>query len=308
MHETANTDLLEKKVYDVTPTAAKILGCCMTSVVLTLEAEEAVKTSSGCLGKSEKRLPYGELGMVDEISFCGCCSGFKSNLSDENPKTKALMPITPGCGCSGSMVDEIVTALKHRMKGRGDTGNIHRSEEAIARMSFMNDKVALLLQKYGIAAPTGMTPKDHAMFKPEAFEEKTYNVTPGCCVCCTSKMLYLEPEEVQLVTKTPCATEKKRFPYGQLGDVTSAKMCCFTVVKSEHLGVINPGMGCSVSLVNEITEELKTRMKARGDTGNIKRQEFANKLAMDQDKMLNAILEYNRIPIPQAPPELQKMV
>ena len=61
MHETANTDLLEK-VYDVTPTMVKIQSCCTTRVTLILEAEEAVKETVTCFGRIEKRLPYGEMG------------------------------------------------------------------------------------------------------------------------------------------------------------------------------------------------------------------------------------------------------
>lgn len=300
--------LLEHKEYDVTATCASVICCGCIKSTVSLEPEEAVKTDTSCFGTVSKRLPYGELGMVDKITACGCCIGFRSNLSDINPKTKKLQPITPGCGCESTLVEEIVAELKLRMKGRGDTGNIHRSEEAIIRMRYLNEKMELLLKNYGVALPPNMISKEASGHKMEVFEHKDYDISPICHkMCCGSQKLDLEPEEVLLVTTTPCATDTRRFPYGQLGDVAEAKVCCCVAAQSKHLGAIRPGLGCEYQLVNEVTMELKRRMKARGDTGNIQRQEFANSLAKDQDKMLNAVLEYMRIPVPQVPPELQQM-
>merc|ERR1712032_1555278 len=40
-------------------------------------------------------------------------------------------PIHVGCGCDEAKVGEIVAELKQRMKGRGDTAQINRSEETL---------------------------------------------------------------------------------------------------------------------------------------------------------------------------------
>ena len=67
-------------------------------------------------------MPYGELGSVDQTTACGCCHSFSSNLSPgqgENPGG-----ISPGFGCSGDLVGDIVKELKARMKARGDTGSV----------------------------------------------------------------------------------------------------------------------------------------------------------------------------------------
>lgn len=288
--------------FDVSAYAAKFCACLTQK--LYLEDEEAVLKTSHCMGTSEKRLPYGELGSVDEITAWGCFASFKSDLSPVDPRTNKKMPITPGCGCSTGLVHQIVTELKARMKGRGDTGNIHRAEESILRQDYLNDKVSMLMKSVGVVEPKSLLSAEDKVMDMQLFEHLEYDVTPGYCgpCFCTKHELTLEAEEVLLVKTTLCSTEVKRFPYGQLQNVTQAKMCCCCViVKSEELGALTPGCGCDVAKVEEIAKHLKERMKARGDTGNIKRQEHANKLARDSDRMLDAILTYYRIPIPPMP-------
>jgi hypothetical protein len=299
--------LLEKsRVFDTTSTLAKILCCGTQKQLLHLDPEEAVLKTTNCISSTEKRLPYGELGSVDQSTNCCCLQGFSSNLSDANEHgTKT--PIVPGCGCAGGLVDDIVAELQARMKGRGNTGNMHRSEEAILRQRYLNDKVELILKQMGITAPSKLVPANAQEHKLDDFPQKNFIVTPCCLsLCCGKAELHLEGEEVQYIKSTPCSKEVKRFPYGKLGDVASAKMCgCFVVVQSQELGGVSPGCGCDANLVQQIADELKVRMKARGDTGNIQRQEFANKLAKDQDKMVDAILQHLRISVPDPPPALQ---
>ena len=125
-----------KKEYDVTD-----IGCqtflCLTSPLhflpicpgvlgskrLILEEEEAVLDIQCQLCSVHTRRPYGELGSVDQVNFL-CCMGVSSELTK-------LMPLFVGCGCDGAKVSEIVTELKKRMKLRGDTGQIIRTEETL---------------------------------------------------------------------------------------------------------------------------------------------------------------------------------
>ena len=86
---------------------------------------------------------------------------------------------------------------------------------------------------------------------------------------CNEEHLVLEPEEAVLTRKTMCATNVQRRPYGELGSVDKGTACGCCVNVSSGLGPIQPGMGCEEAVVNEIVEELKARMKTRGDTGNI---------------------------------------
>ena len=77
----------------------------------------------------EKR-PYGELGSVSKGNCC-CCVSANSGLGE----------IQPGCGCDEARVDEIVTELKTRMRARGDTAQILRSEETLQRLDKLDAKL-----------------------------------------------------------------------------------------------------------------------------------------------------------------------
>lgn len=54
-----------------------------------------------------------------------------------------------------------------------------------------------------------------------AFPIQHYEVTPGClcCLVLCPETLVLETEEVEYKRVTPCSTDVKRLPYGQLGSV-----------------------------------------------------------------------------------------
>ena len=93
-------------------------------------------------------------------------------------------------------------------------------------------------------------------------------------MCCTlEQKLFLEPEEAHLVTTTCCSTQTQRRPYGELLAVEHLKClgCCHCFQFAETK--VSPQCFCAGDLVAEIVKELKTRMKARGDTGQIKRAE-----------------------------------
>jgi hypothetical protein len=299
----------DSQEYDVTQLQAKI-QCC-ASQILMLEPEEVILKSSICCGvlaNSEKRMPYGELGSVDQTTACcGLCHGFSSDLNSVNPKTGQKTPFVPGCGCDAALVETIVDELKKRMKVRGNTGNIQRSEEAYLMMKYLEEKLELLLKKQGVPVPQKMA-GDGKECEIKLFEHQDYNVStyPMMC-CCISKVINLDAEEVHTTTKTPCAVTTQRFPYGKLGDVTTVQCCCSTAMKSEHLGLVSPGCGCDKSTVTTIANELKARMRARGDTGNIVRQEYANAVARDTDKMIDALLNKAGISVPAKPAKLKAL-
>eukprot|EP00501_MAST-03F_sp_TOSAG23-6_P001670 GSMAST32.ASY1.ANO1.1740.1 assembled CDS len=110
--------------------------------IIRLEAEEAVlETTCICCNETTRR-PYGELGSVDKGSYL-CCVGVASNL------TKS-MPICPGNGCDTPLVLELVEELKARMKSRGDTGQIQRSEALSARLCNVESKIDQMMTHMGI--------------------------------------------------------------------------------------------------------------------------------------------------------------
>jgi len=117
-------------------------------------------------------------------------------------------------------------------------------------------------------------------------------------LCCTlEQKLFLEPEEAHLVTTTCCSTQTQRRPYGELQAVEHLKClgCCHCFQFAETK--VSPQCFCAGDLVAEIVKELKRRMKARGDTGQIKRAEqllgeiqILKAQAQNTDAKLNAIL------------------
>lgn len=101
---------------------------------MVLEEEEAVlKINFKPFCSIETRRPYGELGSVDK-HHCLCCVGVASNLSSS-------IPLYLGSGCDEERVSEIVAELKKRMKARGDTGQIARTEEALKEIHQLRNEL-----------------------------------------------------------------------------------------------------------------------------------------------------------------------
>ena len=54
--------------------------------------------------------------------------------------------ISPGCGCEGDLVDEVVEELKARQAGRGDQGQIQRQEATMEAILQVNRKLDLIME------------------------------------------------------------------------------------------------------------------------------------------------------------------
>mmetsp|Transcript_23667 Transcript_23667/g.58019 ORF Transcript_23667/g.58019 Transcript_23667/m.58019 type:complete len:201 (-) Transcript_23667:95-697(-) len=129
---------------------------------------------------------------------------------------------------------------------------------------------------------------------PVRFERKEYDATDtGCqtflCLTCPvhflplfpgfmgTKRIILDEEEAVAQIECACYNINTRRPYGELGSVDKVQYLCCTGVSSE-LSKNMPifiGWGCEDETVSEIVAELKKRMKARGDTGQIQKAELA---------------------------------
>ena len=100
---------------------------------ITLEDEEAVYEVKCGICNVNTRRPYGELQSVDKTN-CLCCVGIASGLIQTGP-------VCPGMGCNSAFVDEIVKEMKKRMKERGDTGQIRRTEEALDELKALRGEI-----------------------------------------------------------------------------------------------------------------------------------------------------------------------
>mmetsp|Transcript_16162 Transcript_16162/g.37115 ORF Transcript_16162/g.37115 Transcript_16162/m.37115 type:complete len:165 (+) Transcript_16162:856-1350(+) len=105
----------------------------MGKKTLVLEEEEVYYEVRGGLCDITTRRPYGELQNVAKENVL-CCSGFSSGLMQG-------MVLCPGSGCNHDLVDEIVTKMKRRMKERGDTGQIRRTEDALMEIKALKSDI-----------------------------------------------------------------------------------------------------------------------------------------------------------------------
>jgi hypothetical protein len=155
------------------------------------------------------------------------------------------------------------------------------------------------------------------------FERKEYVVTDTgcqllCCFLCPltfmpiipgvmgTKTLVLDEEEVTYDVRCGICNVNQRRPYGELGSVDKNNCLCCIGYSSGFTAPIYPGCGCDDHLVTEIVEELKRRMKARGDTGQIRRAEQAlDEIASLRGELaevkqdLKAVLQHFNISSPQ---------
>lgn len=100
---------------------------------LILEEEEVVYEVNCCLCNLNTRRPYGELQNVDVCKFL-CCTGLSTSLFGG-------CIVCPGTGCSYGLVNEVVYEMKKRMKDRGDTGQIRRTEEALIKLKSLREEI-----------------------------------------------------------------------------------------------------------------------------------------------------------------------
>eukprot|EP00904_Undaria_pinnatifida_P011360 jgi/Undpi1/7354/HiC_scaffold_22.g09827.m1 len=100
-------------------------------------------------------------------------------------------------------------------------------------------------------------------------------------------------------------------PYGELGNVEQSNVCCFIGFTSNLSGLsaegrtpIVPGNCCERALVQEVVRELKLRMKARGDTGQIKRAEENLSQVLHLHAKIDAVMAHLQIPPVEAPMQM----
>ena len=133
------------------PLLIPYVGCiCFPCIVtgdhsLVLEADEAVYTQNNCCQNSVERRPYAQLGDVQHIKCCLCLRGVKTDLGGEGKG--GSMPISPGCGCSDDLVQEIAEELQRRKVGRGNIAQLRQQELQIAYTKDLNAKLDLIMKE-----------------------------------------------------------------------------------------------------------------------------------------------------------------
>jgi hypothetical protein len=161
-----------------------------------------------------------------------------------------------------------------------------------------------------------------------SFEMKEYNATDyGCqlflCLTCPFHFMPLFPgimgkkriilDEEEAVAEVECGlcSVNTRRPYGELGSVDKVNCLCCTGVSSELSKSIPMfvGWGCDDTRVSEIVAELKKRMKARGDTGQIQKAEMTlqeiKQLRVEMTEMkqdMKALLTHFHVAAPVSSP------
>ena len=112
-------------------------------VKLTLEAEEVVVSQVSCCENKLRRIPYGELGSVEETR---CCCGWVGLTLGRT--------MFPGWGYEEALVAEVVGRLKARQRLRGDTGQIIRSEHNAEMLQELNEKLDCIMRHLKITYRT----------------------------------------------------------------------------------------------------------------------------------------------------------
>lgn len=136
----------DAKSYSVTNYIECCVGClfcpCKGPATSTLELlpDEMLLVKEDWCNRSTSRTSYGNLGAVETEVACCCCS----QLPDI---------ATPGCGCSGSLVDEIAADLQERKVKRGNIAQMKQQENIIIEILNTEAKVDMLMHKRGLKYP-----------------------------------------------------------------------------------------------------------------------------------------------------------
>lgn len=121
----------------------------------------------------------------------------------------------------------------------------------------------------------------------------------NCCemLCCNSKSLRLEPDEVVLHIENPCGCVSRdiRREYNDMDTVEKEKTCfCCHQFKSALGGgmPIQPGVCCANrAKVSMIAAKLRERLATRGQTGQMRRQEKMLKLTAHIEELMRSAMK-----------------
>jgi len=106
--------------------------------------------------------------------------------------------------------------------------------------------------------------------------------------------LKLTDEEVITDTTNNCIQSNNRMPYGQMGSVDSATVCCCC----HHVNGMSPGWGCDEAKVKEISQDLQERKVGRGNIAQLKNQENTMYNAIELDVRTDILMQHLDVAYP----------
>jgi len=144
--------------------------------------------------------------------------------------------------------------------------------------------------------------------QPDAirFKHEEHDVT-CCCeyLCCGNTKLILGEEEAELISNCCCGicNAKKRGPYGELGTVDSAALCCFygfgaASLMPEGQQMQCTGCGCEKAKVDGLVAELKKRQEMRGDRAKVRLAETTVTSLQELHEKVDMIMDHLEIARP----------
>jgi hypothetical protein len=293
-----------------------IAGC--TTETVELEADDMYLTTKNRLDDSNMKMPYAELDSVDVNKTCCCCW--------------TVNDISPGCGCSRKLTEEIAAELQDRKQKRGNIAHLKQLRHMQSTTAGLNLLGAEIIEKAGVQFPPtqptifrvfqGKTPRAltaagntvHIEAEKE-FETRSFSVTNYpesianlLCSCCLAgwrtRKIELTPEEMLILTEDCCSRTQSRTPYGNLDSVETETTCCCC---SELPDVATPGCGCSKDLVNEIEAELQERKVKRGAIAQMKQQENIITEILSLGVTLDLLLDNHGIFFPPSQEVMQRV-
>lgn len=319
----------ESHTYDVTCCCQSI---CCTSRTLDLSQDEAVVTTKQSITGTvmTSRVPYANIQSVDAKSACGCLALLEAGELTKPPGQEAGLPIQPGCGCDGGMVEQIRADLQARVDVRGNVGQIKQLERMMSKFGDFAAELPLILDKVG--ADTSYPPTQETMqavygpqgpeinppssipheIASQAFPTRTFQVRNECqnlCsfigTCgiagCMKHEMVLEPEQVVTTFRTNCGTSIDRKPYAQLKAVDEEIICCCCHMVNLHC----PGWCGDSEMINEIASELQARKVGRGNIAQLRNQENTMIKALEADIRMDVLLKKKDIEYPPSQQTLQ---
>lgn len=143
--QVSKEEKFDTKEYDVTGCCA--LYCCCGKTTLVLEQDTVSIQSTDCWSKSDSEVAYGEVGNVNQTTTCFGCTAISGDFLPNAGGDSAEAALSPGCGCEGDLVNDIVKEIRRRVRLRGDIAIHQRAEEQARNIKVLSDQVQSLEHK-----------------------------------------------------------------------------------------------------------------------------------------------------------------
>lgn len=285
--------------YDITPyqCPCPLNGTMKYTLALGLDETTRIYKMKDCCGTPIQdqvmARPYAQLGSVDVSmqNTCCCCGAETWMVSTDGGMINPAG--TTGTCCNPTdkaMVEEISAQLQERKVLRGNIGlmKMHSANgDKLVGIAKMVDALGAAKQA-NLRAPCGIE-MERTVFPRTSFDVQNHQEIPICMICLKEKYastLVLEDDELNFITRNPCAQSNSRRPYAQLGvivetgaDIGDGFDPCLCVqvggygVQIDGVGYMKPKYGMEKELCRTIAHELQQRKVKLGNIGQLKKGE-----------------------------------